>query len=569
MENVLRKKKMLVVLQTEDDCASFRLFRSNGTEITSSTTKDQTNFFLEIPNGRGYFVLYYFQNELIGPGIKWDSEVPYGRAVLGESGTCKLRDPSQNYKVIKTVKVNFAGSVTDDEWGPSDDTVKLALLEREHINAALAKNFDYLNPVTELMHLPTYWSTEGPVPAYYFMEITAPPLDYEFVRNLLNIASEMNGYTSKAILENLTSDKIAFDTYRVLTEMLTMTGTACFYNGDRSYDAEDGSERKPVERMMAPFGSRIYQGDCEDLAKECHLLAVGIQQMTDPGKLEPLVTFLRRYEFGMVTIVATSPSLQRRDAAETTDPSKYICHVVTCGFPERWFKGEETGLEILWLEATNFTEGFHEMTKADREKKYRREAFRATLPAELRKLGYVLPSPVTKKRPKTMAEQSLFYRWVTGVWLPGRVPFKVFMKSGKVGVTLTELLEQDGVTLKSVTEPLNSPEDRQRILACELPRERARAYASAEVFKEWTKDCKLTKDFVDIRLQHPNELTEEVWAQLELVSEYTWVECIQVRKHTLATDGYRGAWQIQIKIAIKKDAKPPKEEMIEAMAMYP
>jgi hypothetical protein len=560
---------MNVALQRRDDCASFRLFRSNGTEITPSTTKDQKNFFLEIPNGRGYFVLYYFQNELIGPGIKWDSEVPYGRAVLGKSGACKLRDPSQNYKVIKTVKVNFAGSVTDDERTLSDNIINLALLEREHIKEALAKNFNYLNPVTELMHLPTYWSTEGPVPAYYFMEITAPPLDHKFVHNLLNIASEMNGYTSEEILKNLTSDKIAFDTYRVLTEMLTMTGTACFYNGDRSYYTEDGSKREPVERMMTPFGSRIYQGDCEDLAKECHSLPLGIQQMTNPGELEPLVAFLRRYEFAMVTIVATSPSLQRRDAAETTDPSKYICHVVTCGFPIGWFKERETGLEILWLEATNFTEGFHEMTKADREKKYRREAFRATLPAKLRTLGYVLPSPVTEKRPETMAEQSLFYRWVTGVWLPGRVPFKVFMKDGKVGVTLTDLLEQNSVTLENVAEPLLSPEDRQLLLACELPRERARAYASAEVIREWTKDCKLTKDFVDIRLQHPNELTKEVWKELELVSGDGWVECIQVRKHTLATDGDRGAWQIQIKIAIKKDAKPPKQKMIEAMAMYP
>lgn len=560
---------MEVVLSKKDDCASFRLFRTDGFEITSSTTKDQTNFFIEIPNGRGYFVLYYFQNELIGPGIKWDSEVPYGRAVLGESGTCQLKDPSQNYKVIKTVKVNFAGSVTDDEQTLSDNIINLAQLEREQINEALAKNFKYLNPVTKLMHLPTFWSTEGPVPAYYFMEITAPPLDYEFVLNLLNIASEMNGYTSEDILQNLTTNNITFDTYRVLTEMLTMTGTACFYNGDRSYDAEDGSEREAVERMMTPFGSRIYQGDCEDLAKECHLLPLGIQQMKDPGKLEPLVTFLRRYEFGMVTIVATSPSLQRRDAAETTDPSKYICHVVTLGFPKRWFKGDETGLEILWLEATNFTEGFHKMTKAEAEKKYRREAFRALLPAKLRSLGYVLPSPVTEKRPKTMAEQSLFYRWVTGVWLPGRVPFKVFMKNGKVGATLTDLLEQKGVTLKNVAEPLLSPEDRRLLLACELPRERARAYASAEVIRDWTKDCSLTKEFVDIRLQHPNELTKEVWGELELVSKYDWVECIQVRKHTIATDGDRGAWQIQIKIAIKEDAKPPKEEMIEAMAMYP
>ena len=560
---------MEVVLPETDKCASFRLFRTKETEFTSSTPNDHKKFFLEIPNGTGYFVLFYFQNELIGPGIKWNSEVPYGRAVFGESGTHNLIDPSQNYKVIKTVEVKFDGSVSDDESNLSEHITDLALQEREQIKTALAKNFVYLNPVTELMHLPTFWTTEGPVPAYLFMEITAPPLDHEFVLNLLNIASEMNGYTSEEILQNLTNNNITFDTYRVLEEMLTMTGTACFYNGDRSYDAEDGSKREAVERMMTPFGSRIYQGDCEDVAKECHSLAIGIQQMKDPGKLEPLVTFLKRYEFGMVTIVATSPSLQRRDAPETTDPTKYICHVVTCGFPKGWFKGDKTGLQILWLEATNFTEGFHSMTKADAEKKYRREAFRGMLPAKLRELGYVLPSPVTEKRPETMSQQSTFYRWVTGVWLPRRVPFKLFMKDGKVGVTLTQLLEQKGVTLKSVTEPLNSPEDRQRILACELPRVKGRAYASAEVMQKWTKECSLTKDFVDIRLQHPNELTKEVWDQLELLSDYDWVECIQVRKHTLATDGDRGAWQIQIKIAIKKEAKPPKAEMVQARAMYP
>lgn len=559
---------MEVVLPKKEDYASFKLFRTCGKKTTSSQTTNGINFFLEIPEGKGDFVLFYFQNEHIGTGEKWDSAVPYGRAVFRKGGEIDLIDPSQNFEVIKTVEVKFNGSVIDEQ-DLSEDTVNLAEQERFAIRDALDKNFVYLNPVTKLMHLNTYWCTEGAVPAYFFSEITAKPPDREFVLNLLNIASEMNGYTSQDILKNLRDGDMTFDTYRVLTELLTITGTACFYNGDRSYYTEDESERVAVERMMTSFSSGIYQGDCEDVAKECQLLFKGIQEMEDPGKLQPLVTFLRKYEFGMVTIVATSPSLQRRDAAETTDPTKYICHVVTCGFPKGWFEEEKSGLDILWLEATNFTEGFHSMTKADAEKKYRREAFRAQLPAKLRKLGYVLPSPVTQKRPETMAEQSLFYRWATGVWLPRRVPFNLFMKGGKVGVTLTDLLTQNGVTLKAVAEPLVPDEDRQAILACELPRKKGKAYASAEVIKEWTGDCLLTKDFVDIRLQHPNELTDEVWGQLKQVREYDWVECIQVRQHTIAVDGDRGAWQIQIKIAIKKDAKPQKDKIIAARAMYP
>lgn len=560
---------MNITLSNPEEYASFWLFRRGGTEVTCAKTEDGKHFFVEIPDGNGYFVLIYLQNEHVGLETKWDSKVPYGRSVFGKGGTIELRDTSQNFDVIKTVEVRFAGVAGDDDDNLSEDILNLALQERLQIRQALEENFDYLNEVTKLMHLNTFWCTEGPVPAYYFMELSAPPLSHEFVLNLLNIASEMNGYTSQEILQNLSNDKITFDTYRVIEELLTITGTTCFYNGDRSYYTEDGAEQRPVERMMTPFSSGFFQGDCEDVAKESHMLTDSIRRMENPGNLAPLVNFLRRYEFGMVTIVATAPSLQRRDAPETTDPTQYICHVVSCGFPKGWFEGEKSGLEILWLEATNFTEGFHSMTQAEADKKYRREAFRAKLPPTLKKLGYVLPAPVTRKRPKTMAEQSVFYRWATGVWLRRRVPFQVFVKDGKVGVTLTDLLEQNGVTLKGVLEPLLSPADRQAILASEIPRKRGQAYASAEIIKEWSGECSLTKDFVDIRLQHPNELTEEVWEGLKQVSGYDWVECVQVRKHTIAMNDDRGAYQIQVKIAIKENTPTPEKELIAAQAMYP
>lgn len=524
-------------------------------ECIFKTVEQQKRVPLSIPPGEGALVITFRDKEEAGDKIFGNvrnscavfSLMPY------ESIEFYTRDPSEKYIKRIFCKVENQGPQTYQTLQDISHIATNAALERVDMIQML-NHMQALNSMVQRMQLKTFATSNGLGPACYFFEQSnCPEFTEEYVLNLLSIACTVNGITKEEFVPYLKKPAqggFRAMTYYVLEEMLTMTGTSCYYYGDYSATKKKGlklntKERKFVERMAPCFSTGINVGDCEDMAKEAHLLASCIQEMNPKNKiLQELVKFLRHYTFSMASIVATSPKLmQRGDAKETEDMEDYIMHVFTVGYEKNWLKGKKTIYEPLWLEGTNFTRGFHMLNDEDAEKKWRKEAYRIRLLDEVEELEnypHVIPSTVTQQRPTTLNEQSTFYRYFTALWIKDNenLPHYVMKKDGKIGVTVQDFLEQaPGITIEPVAKRRNTPKEVQDFLSCEIPIQSFPVYVKGEIIKKGILDpWQNTENMVDVRFYSLSQLTKEWYDLLRQVKKLKWVERIQAQVFPLSKD---------------------------------
>jgi hypothetical protein len=417
-----------------------------------------------------------------------------------------------------------------------------------------------MNPiakVVEIMFLRRFRSVIGELPASYFCLLGMddyPPL-YGVVSQMLENAAHMHDWHYQDVLQGIKEFRETGKTgdlpkiLAILGDMLVLPATSTFYHGDHSLD-------KAVDRFQMSIFNGLGQGDCEDVAKDVHYFATGIQKLSsDHPELGDLVWLLQQYVFVMITGVATSPSLQRPGSMDTGEnPREYICHVWSMAIPKArwntWKTQKPTGsittqmeqlIEIgaLILEATNFTTALHrsldvyyEEKKAQElaVKKWRRAALRMELPNALAVLPYPLPAIPTLKKPETLGEQSRFYRFAVSAWVypeDDEDPIDLtFIRNSCFGITMTELLEcpEDLILRPNFRRKLDTRAI-LKLLEYESPRQPLVVRTSAELPSlhgfQFDPSSTIQGDWLTFRLQHIQEFTEGTARALESFRQRT------------------------------------------------
>ena len=202
------------------------------------------------------------------------------------------------------------------------------------------------------MHIPTWTTNTGPIPAAFFLAakpVQAP--DATVLRYFVQTAIALQGWTEHeflAVLRRQMSVGVDATTYdrrfnlvaKVFGDALTFTANCADYGGDHS--ARESVERFKFSRIS------LYLADCEDDGKEIELVAHSISivarvatsievEERDDALLYHVSRLARLYVFSMTTALAMTPSALKGQppGSPEDDATEYICHIYTNGVP-RW-----------------------------------------------------------------------------------------------------------------------------------------------------------------------------------------------------------------------------------------
>jgi hypothetical protein len=519
-------------------------------------------------------VLWVIQSEEVTPikGVvpPWVTYNTRGTAVLdirtGAKSLFDLTDPPDNYKTIAQMAFSVPQGVAvagarmaqgisgtimasvkaaqDDEMVPYQHRV----FNSEHPAVVAA---------TERIYLQRLRSNVGELPASYFVMLgyNNAPVAENVLGQMLQNAADMHGWSSAATLDALEifrEGKRALPEWPrlldIVGEMLVLPATSNFYKGDHA-------GKREVDRFQSSTYGRLGQADCEDVALDCHYFAVSVQKYSaETGPFKDLAWLLQQYTFMMMTGVATSPKLQAVGSMDRGErPEDYICHVWTMAVPtalvEHWKRANkkrppryDKRLKVLILEGTNWTRALHQAlpnyyndASEQARHKYEQEARRAALPAPLAALGYPMEPIPTLQEPVRPSAQSRFYRYIVSAWIrppPGtREPLDyTFIYRSKTGMAVSDFLAAppDVFMRPNFTRRLSNTQIMQ-ILASEAPMaplEWKRPFQPLEAHgvkfdgrEEYSGERRmqrpLLRPWLAFRLQHMNELTEDVARALD------------------------------------------------------
>lgn len=414
---------------------------------------------------------------------------------------------------------------------------------------ASARNFS--SPVVEGIFLPAYRLPDNvvmPAWGFYALGYDRGPMPQPFLRALVEAACFMhNADIERDVLAPLgdfvkraNSTRSTTFAYRELKAVEIVCDAFCLPATMTDYVSDRSRLGKSVERMFAAVWAGA--GDCEDDFKQIQLTVLGVQRMAQPGMLQSVVDFAQLYEVVGVTGMATTPSLQRTDARETTNQDDYICHVWAMLMPSQVLLALEDGMAVepetalehlgnLVLEGTNFTTA---LQRAPIEIYSRKDAERAVaerdalfsnikrLPSDLSELPVFIPATPRLEVPRTAAEQSRFYRFGVNLWTP-RGEFRILhADTGKIGITFQELLgiegewtlartgatEKELESVKRVVAELDAPVLREPSQPPDLTPDNS-------VYRRLAEGSQSVDSDVVFRVNHINELTPELERALE------------------------------------------------------
>lgn len=409
----------------------------------------------------------------------------------------------------------------------------------------------FSSPVVEGIFLPAHRLPDDAVmPAWGFYALGADrgPMPALFLRALVEAACFMhNADIERDVLgpmgdfvRRANSQRSDTFSYRELRAVEIVCDAFCLPATMTDYVSDRSRAGKSVERMFPAAWAGA--GDCEDDFKQIQLTVLGVQRIARPGMLQSVVEFAQLYEVVGVTGMATTPSLQRADAHETTDQDDYICHVWAMLVPAQVLLALEDGNAVepetalehlgnLVLEGTNFTTA---LQRAPIEIYSREDAQRVVaerdalldamrrLPADLTELPTFIPATPRLEVPRTPAQQSRFYRFGVSLWTP-RGEFRMLhADTGEIGITFQQLLGIEGEwTLEGTGASERELESVRRVVnALDAPVLREPAQPpdltpDNDVYRRLAERSQAVDSAVVFRVNHINELTPEVERALD------------------------------------------------------
>lgn len=374
-------------------------------------------------------------------------------AIIGENvtengQTFQLQDPSEKNANVAFLHLADVPRMYPREYKAILEAQRVVRVPLDKFRDEMRAAPPPLRPATRGQRLRRYtmnaFKTEAPAWVFAFEGILEQPASTAYADHLLECGEAMTGWEKGSLKRTLASiDPDSELTDRQRIAILRTFSAISLVGNTNDYVSDVHRRNEAAERFLMPGSFVIYQGDCEDVAKEAQFLILSLQRMDD--RKHPLCRLMRQYDVAMVTAVATSPSLQRFNAGDDGgDPKKYITHMYTVATPRsmRLFFPNRPRIDSLLqkslrqtyminIEGTNATDtGICEMPTYVKDKAKRLACANAkweeitmrgdALPKRLDSLAFELPGVPTLKKATTVSGFSAFYRYVTNAWVMDR-----------------------------------------------------------------------------------------------------------------------------------------------------